>query len=77
MKNITIANKSCRFGLYSLALKRIKECESSRKIIPFPSVFGKLCCSFSIKKKEAWELLFILRDFDMVEIVPFHGVKIK
>jgi len=71
------ANKS-RFGLYSLALERIKECERVKKqIISFPEIFEKLCRGFSITKKEAWELLFILRDFDLIEIKKFHGVVIK
>jgi hypothetical protein len=80
MKQTIIANKegSNVFGLYSLALERIKECEEvNGKIIPFPKVFEKLCRSFQIKKPQCWEILFILRDFEMIEIVKFHGVRIK
>jgi len=77
MKERIVANKTCSFGLYSLAYERLKECKTSKDIIPFPLVFGKLCTSFSIKKPLAWELLYILRDMDKIEIVKFHGVKIK
>ena len=78
MENVEIADKECRFGLYNLALIRIKGLEEVKgKIIPFPEIFQKICRSYSIKKKEAFEILFILRDFDMIEIVPYHGVKIK
>jgi len=78
MKQQIIANKERVFGLYSLALIRIEECEKVKaEIISFPKVFEKLCRGFSIKKKEAWELLYILRDFDQIKIVPYHGVIVK
>ena len=75
IKQIT-TNKQ-RFGLYNLAYKRIEECKNSKDIIPFPKVFQKLCRSFSISKTEAWELLYIMRDFDLIKIVPYHGVSLK
>ena len=72
------ANKERVFGLYTLALARIKECEKFKgQIIPFPKVFEKICRSFSIKKKEAWELLYILNEFNFIEIKAFHGVVLK
>ena len=80
MKGTITTNKegSNSFGLYSLALERIKECEEVKgKIIPFPKVFEKLCRSFQIKKNQCWEILFMLQDFEMIEIVKFHGVRIK
>ena len=64
-------------GLYGLALRRIEECKSRKEIIPFPEVFGSLCRGFSIKKVFAWEILFILRDLEFIEIVAFKGVKLK
>lgn len=77
-KQIT-TNKPRLFWFYVLALERIEECEKFKgQIIPFPQIFGKICRGFSIKKKEAWKLLFILRDeLKFIEIVPFHGVRIK
>ncbi|MBT6995421.1 hypothetical protein HN865_02040 [Candidatus Woesearchaeota archaeon] len=78
MKEDIITNKERSSGLYNLALDRIKECGSSiNEIIPFPKIFSKLCRSFSIKKREVWEVLFILRDFNMIRIVAGHGVVIK
>jgi len=63
------------FGLYGLALMRLRECgRVDSKIISFPDLFEKLCRSFQIKKREAWELLFILRDLGFLKIVPTKGV---
>jgi hypothetical protein len=64
-------------GLYNLALNRLLKTQRGRKIVPFPEVFQELCRSFSIKKDEAWELLFILRDFGFVELVRGHGIRIN
>ena len=67
-----------REGLYNIALRRIEECEKVKKeIISFPTIFEKLCRGFSIKKREAWEVLFILREFGFIRIVPFRGIVIE
>lgn len=65
------------FGLYGLALSRLKECKGSNGIIRFPDVFSKLCTGFSIKKEDCWELLFFFKEMGLIEIVCGHGVKIK
>jgi len=73
MKEQKITNKAC--GLYGLALERISKCEKfKQQVISFPKVFETLCCTYSIKKALAWEILFILRDFGFIEIKPYHGV---
>ena len=79
MAKATITNKDRASGLYNLALNRIEELGSlnQNEIIRFPKVHEKLCRSFSITKKESWEILYILRDFEKIEIVPYHGVIIK
>jgi len=66
-------------GLYGLFLRRINEIRRHSKsvILPFPVIFQKLCACFSITKKECWEVLFIIRDAGFIEIVPFHGIKLK
>lgn len=67
-------------GLYSLFLDRLKQVGSKNSrtgIIAFPDLFEKLCRNFSISKKECWELLFLLREFGLIEIVAGHGVRIK
>jgi hypothetical protein len=68
-----------RQGLYSILLKRLKELgdESRKEIIPFAEVFGKLCRNFSISKQECWDILFLLRDVEIIEIVPFRGIRIR
>lgn len=66
------------FGLYGLALSRLKGCRSSSNgIIRFPDVFSRLCTSFSIKKEDCWELLFFFKEMGLIEIVCGHGVRIK
>lgn len=78
MKKVLQTNKERTSGLYNLALERIRECETCiGGTIPFPKVFEKLCRSFSISKKEAWEILYILQDFGKIKVVPYHGVVIK
>lgn len=79
MKFVLIANKQ---GLYSKFLKRLKEAENSlnpnsrKSYIPFPVIFEKICRGFSIKKEEAWEVLFLLQNTGFIEIVRFHGIKL-
>lgn len=60
-------------------LERLSELKQSSdsEIIKFPLVFMKLCRNFSITKEECWSILFSLRDSDIIEIVPYHGIKIK
>jgi hypothetical protein len=79
MEKATITNKDRTSGLYNLALNRIEELGSlnQNEIIPFPKIHEKICRSFSITKKESWEVLCVLRDFDKIKIVPYHGVVIK
>jgi len=64
-------------GLYSLFLDRLNELKpNSSGIIRFPIVFEKLCASFQITKKQCWDILFMFRDFGLIEIVKGQGVKI-
>ncbi|MDP3881969.1 MAG: hypothetical protein Q8Q31_03785 [Nanoarchaeota archaeon] len=76
MRKTKTDNKPRFFGLYGLAYRRLEECSDNRPdgFIPFPDVFEKLCRSFSIRKNEAWELLFTLRDFGFINIVATKGV---
>lgn len=64
------------YGIFFLRLREMKE-SSNSGIIRFPSVFKKLCRSFSISKEDCWSVLFTLREFGLIEIVPYHGIKIK
>lgn len=64
-------------------LQRLKEVyqkippKSKTEFIPFPDVFQKLCVSFSIKKQEAWNWLFIIRDLGFIEVVASRGIKLN
>jgi len=66
-------------GLYGIFFRRLKEMKesSNSEIIRFPSLFKKLCRNFSISKEECWSVLFTLREFGLIEIVPYHGIRIK
>ena len=67
-------------SIENLVLKRLNEIDSRRqkgKIIPFPEVFARICPIFCIPKKEAWEVLKSMKKMGLVEIVPYHGVRIK
>jgi len=67
------------FSLLGLAYERLKEIQSKASvsgIIPFPHVFSKLCASFSLPKVDAWQLILTLKDIGLIEIVPFHGIRI-
>jgi hypothetical protein len=71
-------NKPHPFGLYSLVLSRLIDLEKTNSdIVSFALVFEKLCSSFQISKQQCWELLFMLKDFNFIRIIPGHGVKIN
>jgi len=79
-KIVHTANKQrCQtLGLYTLALERISMLNSNGSgIISFKDIFSKLCTSFQISKYEAWEILFLFQEFDFIEIISGHGIKIK
>ena len=77
-----IPNKP-RVGLYGKFYQRLVEIEDSigncskKNYIPFPKVFEKVCRGFSIKKSDAWEVLFLLRDVGLIEIIKFKGIKLN
>jgi hypothetical protein len=62
--------------LESIVMSRIRELGEKKEIISFPRVFSKICVTFSIKKSTAWEVIRYLKEIHLVEIVPFHGIKI-
>lgn len=65
-------------SLYRLAFERLRACKpSSNGVIRFPVVFQKLGSTFSLPKKEVWNLLFILRKAGWIEIIAYHGIKIN
>lgn len=63
-----------------LVLKRLRDLALMRgrgRIIPFPEVFARICPVFCIHKEEAWAVLRAMADKGLIEIVPFHGIRIK
>jgi len=51
--------------------------KNQNKILPFPAVFEAICRKCSIKKAKAWECLFFLSEFGLIEVVRFHGIKLN
>ena len=66
-------------GLQGVIEKRLLaiQSETIKEIIPFSLIMHRLCSSFTITRKECWDLLFYLQDQEMIKIIPFHGVKIR
>ncbi len=68
--------------LYRKALYFI-ETHSNRKgvikngIIPFPEVYHILSSMLHLGKEEALEVFEELKETGWVEVVPFHGIRIK
>ncbi len=78
MKEQTNQQNCNRIGLYSILFRRLNEIKKQyhEDIISFPHLFEKICRNFSISKQECWELLFLLREFELIEIVKGHGIRI-
>ena len=65
-------------GLYGILFQRLEEIRKQyhKEIISFPHLFEKICRNFSINKKQCWELLFLLKEFGLIELVRGHGIRI-
>jgi len=65
-------------GLYIIFLERIASCKKpGKEIIRFPDVMEKIGRSFSLPKKNIFELLYIFKDLGLLDIICGHGVKIN
>lgn len=61
-----------------LVLKRLRELSFKRgRIIPFPDVFARICPIFCITKEDTWAVLKSMEEKGLIEIVPYHGVKVS
>lgn len=78
-RNMILTKRIREVGLQGILEKRIAaiKAEARCEIIPFSLVIHRLCSGFTITRKECWDFLFYLQDQKMIEIVPFHGVKIQ
>jgi len=76
MKETVIDNKS---GLYTIFLERLKKLDegTNKEIISFPDLSQRLCPIFAITKQQCFDILMLLKEFGFIEIVPYHGIKIK
>lgn len=58
-------------------LKTLSLLKSTNGIISFPDYFEKACTKFSITKAKAWNCMFFLKEFGLIEIVKCHGIKLN
>lgn len=56
--------------------EKIKETRPN-KIIKFPKIFQSVCTNFKMTKEKAWDVLLMLNEFEIIELIPFNGVKLK
>jgi len=64
-------------GLYSIFIDRLKKLETGKgRVIRFPRVFECICTNFKMTKEECWDILFMLNEFKIVELVPYHGIRL-
>ncbi len=67
-----------RLTLEQLVYQRLKASNGSlHEIIKFPAFFSKVCPIFCLTKEQAWTVLRAMEESGMVEIVPYHGVRVK
>lgn len=50
---------------------------SKKSYIPYDAVFKKICRCFSITKNQAFEILFFLREFGLIDIVGYRGIRLN
>mgnify|MGYP001603807577 CR=1 FL=1 len=66
-----------------LALRRLERIKTktsfvrSDAVIRFPSCFHAICSTLCLNKQEAWGLLKTMQAEGMIEIVPYHGVRLS
>jgi len=67
--------------LENLALERLSEWykknnRPGHEIMQFNDVFSRLCTLFSMTKDQAWSLLVSMEKQKLIEIVPYHGIRL-
>lgn len=76
----SVANKPrpSKGVLNSLALDRLQELPSSKSgIIQIKDAMEKICSTFSLRKPTAWQLFSELSECGELEVIAFHGIKLK
>ncbi len=67
-------------SLENIAYRRLKEVHSPltpNAIVTFPIVYSRICSTMCLKKKDALSVLYRMQSKGMIEIIPFHGVRVK
>lgn len=59
--------------LYGKFLSRLTELQYRHEIIPYSSIYEKICRNFSITKSECKEILFLLNDLGIINLRR-HGL---
>jgi len=49
----------------------------NKDLITFPTVFEGVCRKFSITKSKAWNCLFFLKEFGLIEISRCYGIRLN
>lgn len=64
--------------LWTEMLKSLYNLKKRNKtLIPFPTIFESVCRKFSITKSKAWNCLFFLKEFGLIEISRSHGIRLN
>lgn len=63
--------------LWTEMLKALSTIKINKRVIPFKTVFECICRRFCITKSKAWNCLFFLREFGLIEIRRSHGIKLN
>ena len=67
--------------LEALVFRRLLEMKRhggrGEDIIRFPIVFSRVCPPYSLKKRHAWTILVALGKKGYLEVVPFHGIRLR
>lgn len=68
--------------LPGLALRRLTRLRTRTQLVRpnavlrFPSCFHAICSTLCLNKQEAWSLLKTMEAEGMIEIVPYHGIRL-
>ncbi len=66
-----------------LALRRLERIKTktsfvrTNAVIRFPNCFHAICSTLCLNKQEAWGLLKAMEAEGMIEIVPYHGIRLN
>lgn len=75
MENELVLNQEDNVHRFLIRVRELKP--NCRGLITFPNLFRFVCGSLWVTKQGCWKLMFEARDKGLIEIVPFHGIKVK